>query len=222
MTEFDHWIERWRQGMTGWHRDEVNPRLLQHGADCLPAEPCSVFVPLCGASLDMLWLRDHGYHVIGNDISELAAGRFFSDAGIPTELAGQDRFLLYSGGGIRFWVGDYFSLRAEQLGDVGMVYDRAALIAMPRDRRPDYAHHLIGLAGAAPILLVTLEYDQPAMQGPPYSVSEDEVRALFGGDYAVELLVREDVLAQEPRFRERGLHRLHECVYRLTGRQAAN
>jgi thiopurine S-methyltransferase len=63
-----------------------------------------------------------------------------------------------------------------------------------------------------------MEYPQGEMSGPPFSVSEDEVRRLYAARYAVTLLHTKDILAENPRFRERGLSVLREKVYRLAAR----
>jgi thiopurine S-methyltransferase len=67
----------------------------------------------------------------------------------------------------------------------------------------------------AQTLLITMEYPQSDMDGPPFSVDAPEVDALYGENYSIEVLARTDILANEPRFRARGLRRLHEVCYRL-------
>jgi thiopurine S-methyltransferase len=118
--------------------------------------------------------------------------------------------------GVVLRCGDFFDLKAGDLEGVAGVYDRASLIALPPDSRPAYAEHLVALLPlAAPLLLITLEYDQGEMSGPPFSVTEEEVRLLFGRVRAVDLIYERDVLGEHGRFRERGLNRLHEKVYLL-------
>jgi thiopurine S-methyltransferase len=67
-----------------------------------------------------------------------------------------------------------------------------------------------------PILLVTLEYPQDEMQGPPFSVTEAEVQANYAQDYTVSVLENEDILANDVFFQEKGLSRLQERIYLLT------
>jgi thiopurine S-methyltransferase len=56
------------------------------------------------------------------------------------------------------------------------------------------------------------------MEGPPFSVSEDELRQLFTDRFTIERLHSEDVIETRPRFRDRGLDRLIENVFQLRRR----
>jgi thiopurine S-methyltransferase len=97
------------------------------------------------------------------------------------------------------------------------VYDRASLIALPPEMRVSYVRHLASiLPRATRILLITVEYPQTEMQGPPFSVSSGEVEALYREYAEVRLLAELDVLAQNPRFQQRGLSRLQENIFLLT------
>ncbi|MGB5737544.1 MAG: thiopurine S-methyltransferase, partial [Thiohalocapsa sp.] len=99
---------------------------------------------------------------------------------------------------------------------VGAVYDRASLIALPPAMRPGYAAHLTTLLAAdVQSLLITLDYDQTRMSGPPFAVAASEVKALFSAAFELAPLAKFDVLAERPRWRQRGLDRLHEQVFRL-------
>ena len=85
--------------------------------------------------------------------------------------------------------------------------------------RPDYVRHLDRLTRPGTrTLLITLDYPDGEMQGPPFAVPSAEVFSLYGSHHAIEALCSEDRLAQEPRFREKGLTRLTEEVYRLERR----
>ena len=66
------------------------------------------------------------------------------------------------------------------------------------------------------ILLVAFDYPQEQMSGPPFAVTEAEVRALYGEFADVRLLATEDVLDENPRFRQRGVSRLVENIFLLT------
>jgi len=65
------------------------------------------------------------------------------------------------------------------------------------------------------IFLITLEYNQSIMSGPPFSVSHNEVLKLYQAEFSVELLFESDVLGQHARFKQRGLDYLTERVYKI-------
>lgn len=212
----EFWLERWRQQQIGFHRDSINPHIERHWPGLGAAPGCRVFVPLCGKSLDMLWLAGQGHRVVGIEISPIAVEAFFTENGLEPEIDTSGCIPRWRSGEIEILCGDFFDLLPEDLGEVGALYDRAALIALPPAMRPRYARHLARLVPpGARGLLITLEYPQGGMEGPPFSVPEDEVAGLFASEWHLERLAREDVLAQNPRFRERGLDRLDEVVWRL-------
>lgn len=214
--EHDFWHARWRQEQIGFHQPDVNPHLREHWP-LLGLDPGTrVFVPLCGKSLDLLWLRTRGHQVVGIELSEVAVKAFFADNGIAPARSTDGRFETWSGEGIEILCGDFFALRSADIGSVDAVYDRASLIALPAAMRRRYVQQLHNLvAPGTPQLLVTLEYDQAQMSGPPFSVGEDEVRRIYRETCEVEHLERVDVLDESPRFKAKGLDTLHESIYRL-------
>ena len=211
------WRRRWEANQIGFHQQQINTH-LQAFWDRLGLTPDSlVFVPLCGKSRDLLWLRARGHRVLGVEISELAVRSFFHENHLQPRITRQGRFDCWSSDGLSLLCGDFFHLSTSQLSACDGVYDRASLIALPHAIRSRYARQLAALLPArARTLLVTMEYPQQEMQGPPFSVREDEVRRLFGSDFNVEPLFSADVLAENGHFRKRGLSRLLERVYLLT------
>ena len=103
------------------------------------------------------------------------------------------------------------------MAQVGAVYDRASLVALPPEMRERYARHLVViLPSGSQVLLITFDYPQAEMQGPPFAVSVKEVEALYAKYAEVRLLAQEDVLAQNPRFQQRGMSRMQENIFLLT------
>lgn len=210
------WLERWRQNQIGFHQDEINAHLQAFWSGLEVPAGAAVFVPLCGKSRDMLWLRAQGHAVLGVEISEIAVRDFFAENGLEAAVERGERFDRWQSDGLTILRGDFFDLEPADLVDCRGCYDRASLIALPPEMRSRYARQMAQLlSGAAPVLLVTLEYPQEQMQGPPFSVLADEVGALFGAWYQVETVYRRDILPENPRFGEKGLERLEERVYRL-------
>ncbi|HEY6641809.1 thiopurine S-methyltransferase [Povalibacter sp.] len=213
----DFWIERWQKREIGFHQRSINPYLQHHWPALGLAPGTRVFVPLCGKSLDMHWLHDQGHSVIGVEVAREAVADFFKEWGVQPRIAQAGAFERWQFGHIELWCGDFFDLSAADLGDVGAVFDRAALIALPETLRQAYAKKLREiLPASSPVLLVTADYAQHEMPGPPFAVSDAEVRTLFDGS-RIELLEENDVtdVPDNQRFRERGLSRLVERVYRV-------
>ena len=213
----DYWLERWEREEIGFHRNEINPYLRQYWQELHPAPGNEVFVPLCGKSRDMLWLREQGHAVLGVEWSALAVQAFFEENGHTPHHITSGKFDRYEVHGIRILCGDFFDLGKDDLANVSAVYDRASLVALPPEMRERYVHHLLGiLPSAMQILLITFDYPQPEMPGPPFAVSVGEVEALYREHAGIRLLAQQDVLAQNPRFQERGLSRLQENIFLLT------
>ena len=216
--EADFWLQRWNEGRTGFHRGEVMPLLEKHWS-ALGVDGGRVFVPLAGKTLDMHWLAAQGHQVLGSELSPLAVDAFFAEAGLEPQVREDADGVHHRVGPLDLVRGDVFALSTALLGRVDAVYDRAALIALPPAMRREYVGKVYGrLPGGCRGLLITLEYPQAEMDGPPFSVEEAEVRGLFGPAWEVGLLERRDILAQEPRFAADGVSALSTAVYRLQRR----
>lgn len=209
-----HWLDRWENNQIGFHQQHINTHLEDLWADAHFPSGCRVFVPLCGKSRDMLWLRAQGHEVLGIEISPRAVTDFFVENDLQSQVTRDARFERHTCDGLTLLSGDYFDLRPEDLADIGAVYDRASLVALPPAMRADYVRHMALIKpAAARTLLISMEYPQQEMDGPPFAVAEAEVRRLYQSLGQVERLRDMDVLADNPQFIKRGLSRLHEKVY---------
>ena len=210
------WHERWQGGVTPWHESSPNKQLVAHFHRLKVSAAAQVLVPLCGKSKDMQWLQANGCRVLGVELSEIAAQAFFEDSQIEYTRREQGAFTVFEGSTATVLCGDVFALRREHLSQVTAVYDRAALIALDAPDRQRYALSLPALLPAAAAqLVVTLHYDAQRMDGPPFSVSPDEIKALYGERYQMTAMEAVDVLEDEPRFRARGLSWLTEQAFLL-------
>jgi len=215
--ELDFWEQRWNLNQIAFHLPAVNPYLIKFWPLFNSQFHSQVFIPLCGKSLDLAWLASQQHTVLGVECSEKAIKDFFKEQKLQSHLSQHKTFNVYSGANIKLLQGDFFKLDKEILADVSVVYDRASLIAMPETKRQQYVT-LLGeiLPASAEFLLITLDYNQKLMPGPPFSVSHNEVIRLFKPRYNVELLYECDVLEEHQKFKERGLNYLIERVYRIT------
>lgn len=174
----DFWLSRWREGRIGFHEGRPNDLLVSHARALGP--PGRVLVPLCGKSEDLAHLASLGHEVVGIELAEAAVVEFFREHGLEVEPSPRGALVERSAGGVTILQGDFFDVRPEDVGPITAFYDRAAIVALPADLRPRYAAHLRKLAGQdAPGLVVTFEYPQERMEGPPFSVEEDELRRYF-------------------------------------------
>lgn len=215
--EIEFWEQRWDLDQTAFHLPTVNPYLVSLLEKFKIVSPSQIFIPLCGKSLDISWLASHGYAVIGVECSKKAIHEFFQEQNIKSETNDISNFKTYQAKNIQLLQGDFFDLDQKLLKDVSLVYDRASLIALPADKRKQYIKLLNNtLPNTAQILLITLEYDQNIMSGPPFSVSDSEVKQLYQGKYDIELLHEEDVIEGHQNFKQRGLGYLYERVYKLS------
>jgi len=211
------WHERWENNQLGFHQQEINGSLVEHWPALSLRANAPVFVPLCGKSLDMRWLHDAGHPVIGVEISPIACRNFFDEAGIPFTVDALPGGLeCYAGENYQLYCGDLFALKAKHLAHVEAVFDRASLIALPPDTRKRYAQHMKAiLPQDISILLITVEYDQSKMSGPPHSVPDAEVEALYADAFSLEVIATSGFVEAHPRFQERGLAKWKETVWRL-------
>ena len=187
------WHQRWESNRIGFHNYSVNPALETHYTALKLPGQSSVFLPLCGKTLDIKWLLDKGHRVVGVELSECAITQLFDELGVEPHIAEFGEFKHYTATNLDIFVGDIFDLNAEMLDVIDAVYDRAALVALPDTMRKRYTAHLVDITNAAPQLLVTFEYDQQLMEGPPFSVSSEEVNVHYEDIYTLRLLENHDI-----------------------------
>ena len=157
------------------------------------ADSSRLFIPLCGKTLDIAWLLSKGYRVAGAELNKPAVEQLFRELGVEPRVSKLGKLDCYSAENIDIFVGDIFDLSAEVLGDVDAIYDRAALVALPEAMRKNYRDHLLEITNIAPQLLLTFEYDQTVMQGPPFSISANDIKRYYSDIYTLSLLKQIEV-----------------------------
>ena len=189
------WQQRWQDGRIGFHKSDVNPQLIEYFSELAVPISGQVLVPLCGKSVDMVWLAHAGYGVVGVELVETAVQAFFVEQKvIPTITefkSATDNAILkryqgqLAGQTITLWAADIFAISAIDIGEINAVYDRAALIALPATMRTDYSAQIVKLSNHAPQLLITLNYDQSKKDGPPFSISQQQLQQYYDTDYKI-------------------------------------
>ena len=206
------WESRWQEDRIGFHLKEVNPYLMRFSDQLLHQNPDRVFVPLCGKTLDLYWLKTKTKKVIGVELVSKAVQDFFAENNIDYLLQQDETLQKFSSKSIDIYLGDFFDLNPEQTSSFKAIYDRASIVAIEKPERREYVEHLISfLDKAGRILLITMEYNQNQMEGPPYSVPAKEIESLFAPLSSLKLLETRDIL--DDRFRDKGLTHLLEHVF---------
>ena len=210
------WHSRWESNKIGWHADQVNQNLIEYFSKLNLVDGDKIFVPLCGKSVDMLYLLQRGLKVVGVEISEIAAKQFFSENKLEYSVSKADDLILYEGDGIQIFCGDFFTLKANHLEDVKAVYDRASLIALDKALRQKYVNHLNDIISKdVRVLLLTLNYPQHLRVDPPFAVSKAEVDLLYGGSFQCQELQNISDIENEPMFLLQGVDFVKKAVYCL-------
>ncbi len=205
-TIIESWLERWRVGRIGWHEEGGNASLRKYWR----AEGRRVLVPMCGKTVDMLWLEEQGNSVVGVELSDIAARAFFEENNLSyTIRKGKLPAYVAEERNITIYCGDLFDF--DEPGHDGW-YDRGAFVATPAEQRPAYAKHIDALlVPDAYKLLITLEYDDEIAEGPPFSVSGREIRRYWPDLQEIDRY--DDIDNGPPKFREAGLKEMFESVW---------
>lgn len=212
----DFWLNKWQVNDIGFNQAAPNILLQRYLPNLNLQAGKSVLVPLCGKSIDMLWLATQGYRVIGVELSPAACEAFFIENQLPYQKSKMGDFILYESESIRLIAGDFFQISPAMIGSVDAVYDRAALVALPPAMRERYAAYLTPLLQRpAQMLLITTAYDQSLMPGPPFSVDAQEVTRLYGQHFRVNHLYDKPLKVIPPHLLAKGMAAGAEQVFHL-------
>ena len=198
----EFWHKRWQEKRIGFNQSDVNPLLVNYFDQLDLSTGSRIFVPLCGKSIDMVWLAAQGYDVVGVELVETAVQAFFAEQNIQpivSQHVENPDIKCYQGQlvdgdeqrTITLWAADIFALTSTDLGTIDAIYDKAALIALPADMRPDYSEQIRKVSDNAPQLLITLNYDQSKKDGPPFSINHEKVQQYYGSHYQICKLASE-------------------------------
>ena len=209
------WVKAWGESNIGFHQTDIHTALKKYWPDLDAGD--SVLVPLCGKSRDLLWLEERGLDVIGVEFVKSAVIDFFRENDLDWTETVEYGHSCYRAHGrnLRIFVADFIQFADDYNGPpLHSLYDRAALVALPEDMRADYVTACEKLlTTSAQGLLVTMEYEPQAMEGPPFSVPCVEVERLWKGK--LDLVEQVDILSSMRRAVASGVQRLDEYFWVL-------
>lgn len=188
------WHERWEKNNISFHLITPNPLLEKYLSHLELSPGDKIFIPLCGKSLDISWLVSLGFNVVGVELSKIAVEQLFEEMSVtPLIETLSSGILKFSSGPVVIFVGDIFQVSQEMIGNISAVYDRAALVALPEDLRIKYTTHIAQISQMSKILLITFEYDQTRLDGPPFSITREEIYLHYKKEFVIEEIFRGDV-----------------------------
>ena len=204
LTQED-WSYRWKQNYIGFHLHGVNPSLLKYENKLLQKR-CRIFVPLCGKSVDLVYLADKGHDVCGCEFVKKAVKDFFAEQSLDYTFqvenlpSGRVNEFKATSKRITIWQCDLFTLSSVAVGKFDAIWDRASLVAIDPLKRSDYArimHDLLRKNGR--YLISTNEMTGIKYSGPRYSVSQAEMKHFFENFFDITLLetYREEAEAEK-------------------------
>lgn len=198
--------------------DQVYPPLVQYLDELQLKQDDTILVPLCGKSMDIQWLLNKGFKVTGVEVSEKAVTELRSALNLNFTKHTKGHFKVFKSDDIQLWLGDFLTMQPSFLPKIDAIYDKAALIALPPQKRKPYAATIKELCSSTTrMFLNCFEYPQETMSGPPFAVFKEELERLYGEQFLIKLLHRQPMLDQLSKFKQRGLKDfLDEKVYLLT------
>jgi len=209
----EDWLGRWSAGRTGWHEADGNAGLKSHWpiSQTSSEHRKRVLVPLCGKTMDLLWFIHQGYEVVGVELAEVAIRQFFAENDLEFTIVPTRGLQCFAARDIplNIFCGDYLTFSD---GQFDALYDRGALVALPPAIRSAYVEHTKRLLiKNATKMIITMEYDQTVVAGPPFAVLPAEVRGYWEdlrrvGQY-------DDIDNCPPKFRAAGLADVQEVVW---------
>lgn len=211
----DFWISKWEDKAIGFHRADYHPELIKYFDKIEPHSDNKILVPLCGKTKDMLFLKEKGLQISGIEFSDIACEEFFSENDLSFTTIEENGFKVFKGSNHSLFCGDFYKYKPEHKYQAA--YDRAAIVAIDPKSRKAYAKQYSNLlVSGAKLLLLSFEYDQTKVQGPPWSVEETYINEFFGSDFKVEILDSNLVEITSPKFKKNGLEQATQKIYLLT------
>ncbi|XP_007487958.1 thiopurine S-methyltransferase isoform X2 [Monodelphis domestica] len=192
----EDWLQKWEVHEIGFHKEDGHKLLRKYMNTFLNGRNgLRVFFPLCGKAVEMKWFADLGHSVVGVEISELAIREFFTEQNLSyseESIAGISGGKVFksSSGNITLYCCNIFDL-------------------------PSYVKLMLSLLEKVfHYLLAIISYDTTKHSGPPFYVSDSEIKSLFGSTCNIQFLEKVDAL--EERLKERGFEYFFEILYLFT------
>ena len=197
-TDNQFWLDKWNHKKIGFHESQPHNLLTQFWVYLKVSNTAKVLVPLCGKSIDMIWLKASGHGVTGVELSDTAILSFFDENQIDVEIQHRDKNNYYVGENLTIWEADIFNLPNIEFESHRVIYDRAALAAINPRQRLRYAQIFTdNMPSGSFIFLIVLEYDKALLSGPPFSLAKDDIELLYGKSWDIKEIERQATMVKD-------------------------
>ena len=198
-----YWKKRWMDNNIGWHRATVHNFLIKYVHELTGGRSnLRVFVPLCGKSLDMLWLAEQGHNVVGVEVVKQAIESFFEENDLTFSVekvklaAAVDPVDAYKcvEKKIIIFCCDLFVLSEEDVGGrFDAIWDRSSLSAMQpavdnRGKRYTKKLHSLLATDGNYMLETYLYYGVDRGKSLPASISDELRNEIYEEDFILKEL----------------------------------
>ena len=168
----DFWTDLYARGADGWEIRQPAPPLVDF-LDRTPPPPGRVAVPGCGRGHDVRLLARRGFAAIGFDFSPAALAEARALAKADTVAA-------------EFVERDLFTLGYDYARAFDGVWEYTCFCAIDPRRRGEYVRTMRAIVKPGGWLLACFFPMRRRAAGPPFPVSEREVRRLFAPAFRIE------------------------------------
>lgn len=176
-----------------FHAAAYNSLLVKYHDRLTPEQKTGrVFVPLCGKTLDMIFLSEQRYEVVGLEFSEIGIVDFFAENNLTydKEELVDSPFVKYTAKerNITIYKGDLFDLSRDVCGDFDASWDRGSFVAVNVPTRKKYAQLMSSIIRpSGKILMEVWKYNPSKYAGPPHHTEEKDIVETFT-DFKVKVL----------------------------------
>jgi methyl halide transferase len=168
----EFWTDLYARGGDGWDLRQPSPPLVEF-MDRTPLAPGRVAVPGCGRGHDVRFLVRRGFAAIGFDFSSAAIAE-------ARALAKTDNVAA------EFVERDLFTLGGDYGHAFDGVWEYTCFCAIDPRRRAEYVRAMRAIVKPGGWLLACFFPLRRRAAGPPFTVSEREVRRLFAPAFRIE------------------------------------
>jgi thiopurine S-methyltransferase len=219
------WLNKWQENQIHFHQQQIHPLLKKYITSVVKEPTCNVLVPLCGKSLDMTWLVNRGHTVIGSELSKLAIDQYWKEHSLTPTTNNKSDYISTISGNLSLLCGDFFALKKEDIesinGPIDLIYDRAALIALPLEMRIKYYQQMIEISSEQTSwLLIILGYDDKLVNGPPFNIRTEELEEHLSSHFLIELLEENSTEPLGGKFKEARILEMKQKVYSIKKTQS--